>query len=115
MSARYIFLVVLSFGALNAFGAAINVDLGVADSFAVLGGSTVTNTGASIVHGDLGLWPGTSVTGFPPGIVTAPGTMHVNDTVAMNAQNALTMAYNFAAMEACGTNLSGQDLGGLTL
>jgi hypothetical protein len=115
MNVRCIFLVVLAFSALSAYGSAINVDLGTADSFAVLGGSTVTNTGATVVHGDLGVWPGTAITGFPPGIVTAPGAMHANDALAMSAQSALTNAYNFAAGEACDMSLTGQDLGGLTL
>ena len=66
--------------------------------FAVLGGSTVTNTGATAVSGgDLGLYPGTSVTGFPPGVVTAPATQHIADSVAANGQNNLTAAYNYAA------------------
>jgi hypothetical protein len=115
MSIRCIFLVVLAFFAPRANGAAINVDLGTADSFAVLAGSTVTNTNPTVVHGDLGVWPGTSITGFPPGIVTAPGAIHANDAVAMSAQGALTSAYNFAAGEACDMSLTGQDLGGLTL
>jgi hypothetical protein len=104
-------LVIASF---SAYAAAINVDLGTADSFAVLAGSTVTNTGATTVHGNLGVWPGTAITGFPPGLVSG-GTIHSADAVAMQAQNDLTSAYNFAAGEVCNSNLTGQDLGGLTL
>src|ERR1700682_808017 len=69
------------------------VPLGTASTFAVLGGSTVTNTGPTIISGDLGLTPGTSVTGFPPGAVVG-GAIHVNDSIAMQAQNDLTTAYN---------------------
>ena len=87
--------------------------LGTAGNFGVLAGSAVTNTGPTIVQGDLGVSPGTSVTGFPPGIVT--GTVHVADGVALQAQSDLTTAYNVLAGLPCGTNLTGQDLGGLTL
>jgi type VI secretion system secreted protein VgrG len=87
--------------------------LGAAGSFAVLGGSAVTNTGATVVNGDLGVSPGSSVTGFPPGIVT--GTIHTADAAALAAQNSITTAYNTLAGEACDTNLTGTDLGGLTL
>jgi hypothetical protein len=90
------------------------VPLGTSGSFAVLGGSTVTNTGASVITGNLGVSPGSSVTGFPPGIV-AGGTIHAADGVALQAQNDLTTAYNTAAGIPCGTDLTGQDLGGLTL
>ena len=100
------------------FSAAISAqtapNLGVAGSFAVLGGSTVTNTGKSAIIGELGVSPGTSVTGFPPGIVTG-GTIHINDAVAQQAQSNLTTAYNAAAGQAFNTDLTGQDLGGLTL
>jgi len=67
------------------------VTLGAASPFSVLGASTVTNTGTSVVIGDLGLSPGTSVTGFPPGIIV--GTEHVTDTTAAAAQIAAQAAY----------------------
>ncbi|MDP3970862.1 MAG: ice-binding family protein [bacterium] len=75
--------------------AATSVDLGTADDFAILAGSTVTNTGSSVITGDLGLSPGTSVTGFPPG--TLDGTEHVADTTADQAKTDLVTAYNDAA------------------
>jgi hypothetical protein len=87
--------------------------LGTAQSFAVLGGSTVTNTGASVITGDLGVHPGSAVTGFPPGVVT--GTIHAANATALQAKNDLTTQYNSLAAAACVANLTGQDLGGLTL
>jgi hypothetical protein len=117
MKVRTLVLVVLSLWASSAYATAVYVQLGTADSFAVLGGSTVTNTATpTTVHGNLGVSPGSAVTGFPPGIVTG-GAIHANDAVAMQAQNDLTTAYNFAAStnEACGFDLTGQDLGGMTL
>ena len=72
------------------------VGLGTAAPFAVLAGSTVTNTGLSVISGDLGVSPGTAITGFPPGVVI-DGTVHDADAVALQAQNDLTTAYNDAA------------------
>ncbi len=89
--------------------------LGTAQSFAVLGGSTVTNTGSSVVSGNLGVSPGSAITGFPPGTVVPPSTLHAADAVAGQAQSDLTIAYNSLAGMACNTDLTGQDLGGLTL
>jgi type VI secretion system secreted protein VgrG len=84
-------------------------------SFAVLGGSTVTNTSTpTVVTGNLGVSPGSAVTGFPPGIVVG-GTIHAADLVAAQAQSELTTLYNSLASAACNTDLTGQDLGGLTL
>ncbi|HUG16965.1 MAG TPA: ice-binding family protein [Thermomicrobiales bacterium] len=94
-------------------GAAANALLGSARSFAILGSSTVTNTGATVITGNLGLYPGTAVTGFPPGTVN--GTMHVADAVALQARSDVTAAYIDLAGRACDFDLTGQDLGGMTL
>jgi hypothetical protein len=90
------------------------VSLGTAGSYAVLAGSTVTNTGSSVLTGDLGVWPGTAVTGFPPGIVNG-GTIHAGDAAAAQAQHDLTTAYNAAAGLTRTGTLTGQNLGGQTL
>lgn len=88
--------------------------LGTSGSFAVLGASTVTNTGTSVLNGNLGLYPGSSITGFyPPGIVN--GTTYNNDGVAMQAQSDALSGYTILAALPYTQNLTGQDLGGLTL
>jgi type VI secretion system secreted protein VgrG len=88
--------------------------LGTVGSFAVLGGSTVTNTGATTIAGDLGVSPGLAITGFPPGLVVG-GATHAGDAVALQAQTDTTTAYDALAAQACSVDLSGKDLGGLTL
>jgi Ice-binding-like len=89
------------------------VQLGTAASFAVLAGSTVTNTGPSSISGSLGLSPGTAVTGFPPGKVTHGSTYKAN-AVALQAKADLTTGY----LDAAGRTpfvVTGSDLGGRTL
>lgn len=90
------------------------VALGTAAPFGVLGASAVTNTGPSVVIGDLGISPNnvSSVTGFPPGQVI--GTTHFADAVAQQAQLDVTTAYNNLAGRPCGTVITA-DLGGTTL
>jgi hypothetical protein len=89
------------------------VELGSAAGFAVLAGTTVTNTGGSIINGDLGVWPGTAVTGFGPGRVN--GTIHAGDVAAHHAQASLTIAYDDAAGRKTGVVGVAGDLGGQTL
>jgi len=92
------------------------VNLGTSASYAVLAGTTVTNTGPSVINGDLGVWPGLAVVGFPPGIVNLPGVIHSGDAAAQQAQTDLTAAYLDAEGRTPVTqDLTGQDLGGLTL
>ena len=82
----------------------------------VLGGSTVTNTGPSVLNGDLGVAPGTALVGFGlPAVVN--GATHDNDAVANQAQADLTTAYNVAAGQpvAPANDLTGTDLGNRTL
>jgi len=90
------------------------VSMGSSSTIAVLAGSGITNTGATNITGDLALSPGTSVGGFPPGILT--GTQHVNDNIATQAKLDLTAAYNDAAGRTATdiVTLSG-NIGGLTL
>lgn len=91
-----------------------SVMLGAAKDLAVLAGSGITSTGATIITGDMGLSPGTSIGGFPPGILN--GTQHINDAIANQAKLDLTAAYNDVAGRTA-TNivtLSG-NIGGLTL
>ncbi len=108
-----LFATLLITASLASSAQAASVPLGTADSFAVLGGSTVTNTGPSVISGDLGVSPGAAVTGFPPGTVTA-GTVHAADAVALQAQGGLTTAYNDAAGRSSTATISA-DLAGSTL
>src|SRR5579864_8208549 len=91
--------------------AATDPGLASAGNFAVLAGTTVTNTGPSWITGDVGVAPGTAIVGFPPG---TSGPQHAGDAVATTAQTDLTAAYG-AAVQPCTADYSGVNLGGLTL
>jgi hypothetical protein len=95
------------------FAAPGNAILESAARFGALAASTLTSTGDTRITGDLGVYPGTAITGFPPGIVT--GATHAGDSVAKQAQDDALIAYNNLAAMAPTESLTGQDLGGLTL
>ena len=90
------------------------VSLASSENLAILAGSAISNTGGTIITGDIGLSPGSSVGGFPPGIVN--GTVHINDSIAVQAKLDLTAAYNDIAGRTSTdfVTLSG-NIGGLTL
>lgn len=94
-----------------ATGAAAAQDL---STFAVLAGSTITNTGPTTIHGNIGVYPGSAITGFPPGLVRS-GAIFDNDAVAQLAQTQLTTLYNVLAGRPATRDLTGLDLGGLIL
>ena len=102
---------------LGAFSAlslnATPIDLGSASSYSVLAASAVINIGPTFVMGDLGVSQGSSITGFPPGIVS--GTQHAGDASALAAQNDAIAAFGSLTGFAPTMNLTGQDLGGMTL
>ena len=111
-------LIVAMFGAVSFFAAPSAlaaqepVDLGAAESFAVLAGSGITNTGPTTITGDVGTFPTPSETGF--GSVTLNGTNHAGDAVTQAAKNDLVTAYNDAAGRTPVTNVP-VELGGSTL
>lgn len=90
-------------------------NLGTAADFAVLAGSSVTNTGSTVLLGSVGVSPGIALGGFPPGIVLPPGSSYSSDAVALQAQIDLANGYNSVAGRPTTVDLTGQNLGGLTL
>jgi hypothetical protein len=109
------FVMAIAFAVIPAVAQAAPVNLATVNPFVVLGGTTVTNTKASVLNGDLGVAPGTALTGFDVAVVN--GATHANDGVAKTAQADLTTAYNVAAEQPVsgGNDLSNTDLGERTL
>lgn len=89
------------------------IDLRSAGVFAVLAGSAVTNTGQTIINGDVGLSPGSSVGGFPPGVIN--GTLQVANPTADQAKVDLTAAFTEAQLRSTSAISLAGNLGGLTL
>lgn len=89
------------------------VDLGTASNFAILAGSTISSTGFTSINGDLGLSPGSTLTGFPPGSIN--GAQHLNDTTSSQAKLDLTTAYNNAASRTLAPITVSGNIGGQTL
>jgi hypothetical protein len=89
------------------------ITLGSAGTYAVLASQTVTAAGPVTITGNLGIWPGTSLTGFPPATIT--GTSNVGNTAAQLAEGALTTAYNAALAEAGSPAAVAGNIGGQTL
>lgn len=110
--ARALWAVALLSG--SAACAAPLIDLGSAASFAVLGATTVSNTGITTIDGDVGVSPGTTLGGFET-VTQTGGALHFNDAAAQQAQSDATTTYNVLTGLASTTDLTGQDLGGLTL
>ncbi len=116
MKSRAVRLLVLSslLLPLLALGAYANsVSLGTAGSYAVLAGSAVTNVGATTLDGNLGIYPGAALSGA--GTITLNGTPNINNAAALKAQSDLTAGYLEAKNLTSTGNLTGKDLGGLTL
>ena len=108
--------VFLAFAAVPVAAHAAPVELGTAAPFVVLGASTVTNSGPSVLNGDLGVATGTALEGFgSPAVVN--GATHVNDGPANDGQADLEVAYGVAAGQAVppANDLTGTDLGNRTL
>jgi hypothetical protein len=98
----------------NAFPTNLVSPLASAASFAILAGTTVTNTGSTAINGSVGVSPGSALTGFIPGTVTG-GAIHAADPTVVQAQADLTTAYAAIKGETTTRDLTGLDLGGLTL
>jgi hypothetical protein len=81
------------------------------ESFAIAAGSSIDNTGATVINGNVALSPGAQITGFPPGVLN--GTLHINDPSAIAAQ--LQIAAGYIYFSTIGGTIIGPDIGGATI
>jgi hypothetical protein len=114
-----VFLLALSSLQVGAFAqsdpASVQINLGTADKFAVLGASGITNVSAqTFIVGGAGSSPTPAITGLTQAQVEGPLYL-LSNAITAQAQTGLTVAYSEAANAPCGQDLSGTDLGGLTL
>jgi hypothetical protein len=86
---------------------------GSAQNFAILAGTSISSTGATVINGDVGISPGIALTGFPPGIIN--GIVHKGDAVAAQAQADTSSLYSSLIARAYTQDLTGQNLGGRAL
>lgn len=93
---------------------AVAPNLGAAATFVALAAATLTNTGSGVYYGDVGTFPGTEIIGFPPGTVVN-GSIYAGGAVPELAQTDANTAYVNLAGQICNVNLTGVDLGGMTL
>lgn len=105
--ALMISIIIMTFGSTVSMAAELKVELGIVDDFAVVAGSTITNTGTTTINGNIGLHPGTDFDGQASVIIT--GDVHLTDGVASQAKSDLLAAYNDAAGRAL--NTTGSELG----
>jgi Ice-binding-like len=103
----------VGFAGSPAFAAATAINLGAATPYAVIAGTTITNTGSTVITGNIGLSPGTSITGFPPGLVS--GTTGAANATSLAAQTSAIAAYGVAAGATPFTTVAGGNIGGTTL
>ena len=116
MKNKTLVLLVVPPGSPATKSAPISITLDSAGDFAVLAGTTIENTGETAVHGGhVGTSHGPEIVGFPPGVVEPPHTTLAADDAALQAHTDLTTAYDAVAALPLTHDLSGQDLGGLTL
>lgn len=98
--------------AAQAATAIAEVPLGSSVGYSALGGTSISNSGSTVVMGSVGAGSSGSISGFPPGKAT--GSLHSGDNASAQAHSSLLAAYNDAENRTPTATITG-DLAGLTL